>query len=101
VFTKKAKRAIVSHPKFYFFDAGVFRALRPKGPLDMPEEIAGAALEGLIAQHLRAWAAYRESKYEIFFWRSRSGIEVDFILYGEQGIYAIEVKNTNQDLSHR
>ena len=34
VFTKRAKRRLVGHPKFYFFDAGVFLTLRPKGPLD-------------------------------------------------------------------
>lgn len=96
VFARKAQRALVSHPKFYFFDTGVFQSLRPKGPLDRPEEIAGAALEGLVAQHLRAWNAYKNDPYEIFFWRSRGGLEVDFILYGKIGIYAIEVKNTNR-----
>ena len=54
VFTKKAKRATIVHPKFFFFDAGVFRSLRPAGPLDQPQEIMGAALEGLVAQHLLA-----------------------------------------------
>ncbi len=58
VFTRRAKRDTIAHPKLYFFDAGVFRSLRPKGPLDRPEEIEGAALEGLVAQHLRAWIAY-------------------------------------------
>ncbi|MBN2092289.1 ATP-binding protein [candidate division KSB1 bacterium] len=96
VFTKKAQRAVISHPKFYFFDAGVFRTLRPKGPLDHPEEIDGAALEGLVAQHLRAWIAWHPHKYELYFWRSRSGVEVDFILYGEKGIFAIEVKNSDR-----
>src|SRR3972149_2586182 len=43
VFTRKAKRATVSHPKFYFFDTGLYNALRPKGPLDRPEEIGGAS----------------------------------------------------------
>ena len=55
IFTKRAKRNLSSHPKFYFFDAGVFRSIRPAGPLDAPQEIDGAALEGLVAQHLRAW----------------------------------------------
>ena len=55
VFRKRAARATVAHDKFYLFDSGVFRGLRPAGPLDRPEEIAGAALEGLVAQHLRAW----------------------------------------------
>jgi len=96
IFTKKAKRTLISHSKFYLFDTGVFRALRPRGPLDNPEEIGGAALEGLVAQHLRAWIAYHHDKFEIYFWRTRAGVEVDFVLYGEKAIYAIEVKNSNR-----
>jgi predicted AAA+ superfamily ATPase len=96
IFAKRAQRTLTSHPKFYFFDTGVFHSLRPKGPLDRPEEIAGAALEGLVAQHLRAWNAYKGNPYEISFWRSRGGVEVDFVLYGKEGIHAIEVKNTNR-----
>src|SRR5262249_52764385 len=48
VFSKRAQRELSGHPKFYLFDAGVFNTLRPKGPFDRKEEIAGAALEGLI-----------------------------------------------------
>ncbi len=53
VFTKRARRAVVKHPKFYLFDAGIYRSLRAEGPLDRSEEIQGSALEGLVAQHLR------------------------------------------------
>lgn len=94
VFKKRAKRHLSIHPKFYFFDAGVFRSLRPTGPLDRHEEIDGCALEGLIAQHLMAWNAYGQGKNQIFFWRTKSGNEVDFVLYGEAGFWAIEVKNS-------
>ena len=93
VFRKRAKRATVRHDKLYLFDAGVFRSLRPKGPLDRPEEIDGQALEGLVAQHLRAWAAYSGRDMELFFWRTRGGAEVDFVVYGETGVQAFEVKN--------
>ena len=31
-----------------------------------------------------------------YFWRSRAGLEVDFVLYGRDAIYAIEVKNTSR-----
>ena len=93
-FSKRAQRAIVSHSKFYLFDAGVFRSLRPRGPLDRPQEIDGQALEGLVAQHLRAWIEYSSSDFTLHFWRTRSGVEVDFILYGSKGIFAIEVKNS-------
>jgi len=94
VFTKRAQRAVVSHPKFYLFDTGVFRGLRPAGPLDRPEEIEGTALEGLVAQHLRAWAAYSSSRFDLFYWRTAAGSEVDFVVYGASGFWAIEVKNT-------
>ena len=47
VFTRRARRRMTTHPKLYLMDAGLFRSLRPKGPLDRPEELAGAALEGL------------------------------------------------------
>lgn len=94
VFTRRAKRQTAAHPKFYLFDAGVFRSLRPAGPLDRPAEIDGAALEGLVAQHLRAWIAYSGRDVGLHTWRTRSGVEVDFVLYGEDAFYAIEVKNS-------
>lgn len=94
VFTRRAKRQLVDHPKFYWFDAGVYRAFRPAGPLDRPEEIDGAALEGLVAQHLRAWIAYSRRKASLSFWRTRAGNEVDFVVYGERTFVAIEVTNS-------
>lgn len=96
VFTKRAGRATVQHPKFFLFDTGVYRSLRPTGPLDRVEEIAGAALEGLIAQHLRAWIAYTQNRYKLFYWRTRGGSEVDFILYGPDLFYAVEVKHADR-----
>jgi predicted AAA+ superfamily ATPase len=96
VFTRRAKRQTAVHPKFYFFDAGVFRTLRPKGPVDVREGFEGAALEGLVAQHLRAWIAYGNRDAKIYYWRTRSGGEVDFVIYGEAGFWAIEVKNTTR-----
>jgi len=96
VFTKRAKRKLISHKKFYLFDSGVFATLRPKGILDRPEEINGAALEGLVAQHLQAWNDYSDTKHQIAFWRTKSGLEVDFVVYGKLGFWAIEVKNTKR-----
>ena len=43
-FLKKSKRDLSRRPKFYFFDAGVFQALRPKGPLDTLSERNGQGL---------------------------------------------------------
>lgn len=96
VFTKRAKRAVISHTKFYYFDAGVYRSMRPSGPLDKSEEIEGCALEGLVAQHLLAWNSYRKEKNRIYFWRTPSGTEVDFVVYGPDAFWAIEVKNAGR-----
>lgn len=93
VFTKRAQRHLVGHPKFHWFDAGVYRSVRPAGPLDAPEGIEGHALEGLVAQHLRAWIDYSVSDLGLHYWRTKSGVEVDFVVYGKDGFWAIEVKN--------
>ena len=93
VFRRRAKRAVVAHAKFYFFDCGVFGSLRPAGLLEARAEIEGAALEGLVLQHLRAWIGYANADCRIFFWRTRGGSEVDFVLYGGAGFHAIEVKS--------
>jgi predicted AAA+ superfamily ATPase len=94
VFTRRAKRQTVAHDKFYFFDTGVYRSIRPTGPLDRPEEIEGHALEGLVAQHLRAWVGYRGNTDRIHYWRTRAGTEVDFVIYGASTFAAIEVKRS-------
>jgi predicted AAA+ superfamily ATPase len=94
VFTRRARRELAVHPKFYFFDAGVFRANRPAGPLDAPAEIDGAALEGLVAQHLRAWCDYSGGSHRLHYWQTRSKVEIDFVVYGETGFHALEVKNS-------
>ena len=94
VFTKRANRRMVSHPKFYFFDTGLYRTLRPAGPLDMPEEIGGHSLETLFLQELTAINAYFRLGYNIFYWMTSNNIEVDFVLYGDKGLIAFEVKRT-------
>lgn len=96
VFTRRAKRELAAHPKFYFFDTGVFRANRPSGPLDSPSEIDSAALEGLVAQHLRAWCDYSAGEHRLYYWQTRAKVEVDFVVYGSQGLFALEVKNSNR-----
>lgn len=101
-FTKRAQRAIVSSPKFYYFDTGVYRSIRPLGPLDSREEIDGAALETLFLQQAKAINDYFQLNYDFFYWRTTSNIEVDFILYGENGFHAFEIKRkrniSKQDL---
>lgn len=94
VFTRRAQRQLAAHPKFFLFDAALHRTLRPAGPLDSPAEIDGASLEGLVAQHLRAWCDYSAGDHRLYYWQTRSQVEVDFVVYGAGGLHAIEVKNS-------
>ncbi len=93
IFSRRAKRELISKAKFYFFDAGVFRTLRPKGPLDSDTELNGQALETLVLNEIRALNDYMDLGYEIFYWRTRDHKEVDFVIYGQKGFWAIEVKS--------
>jgi predicted AAA+ superfamily ATPase len=96
---KKVKRDIItSTPKFYLFDVGLSTYLG-KNSFDTPEgSEAGRALENYILQELIAYNSMRELDYKINYWRTKSGLEVDFLI--DERI-AIEVKvSANIHSSH-
>lgn len=103
VFSKSAKRRMAAHPKFLYFDSGVFRSLRTQGPLDSDSEAEGAALETLFFHHHRALGAFSEWEQTLYFWRTADKKEIDFISYGPLGLFAFEIKRgsivRDQDLS--
>ena len=93
-FLKRAKRILIKSSKFYFFDAGVFNTLRPKGTLDSAAETGGSALECIVLHHLLAWIEYGKRRGTVYFWRTKSGNEVDFVVYGRKDFFGVEVKHT-------
>ncbi len=58
----------------------------------------GQGFEHFIFTELNAHRSYRELHYDIHFWKTKSGLEVDFIL--GRGNVAIEVKGTDRVDSH-
>ena len=82
----------VSHPKFYFFDSGVARALSGRLPYPPTQEELGALLETYIFSELRAYLDYTKKRYPFYFWRSYDGVEVDFLCETVDGFRAIEIK---------
>lgn len=93
-FKIKNRKQTVESEKFYYFDIGVFKSLCPSGILENPEQFKGQALEGLVAQHLRAWTSYRNKKENLYFWRTAADTEVDFVVYGPNTFFAVEVKSS-------
>lgn len=88
----RAKVKEIAHPKFFLFDTGVVRALahRLREPLESAER--GALLETLIFHELRAQIAYSSSGGELFYYRTPSGSEIDFIWRRGGRSVGIEVK---------
>ena len=91
-FARRRSRAVITRaPKFYLFDVGVAghltgrRIQRAQGP------DYGRALEHFILMELLAFRSYREADFPIRYWRTKSGLEVDFVL-GSTAQVAIEVK---------
>lgn len=88
---KKIKRDIICKaPKFYLFDVGVANYLAKRTIMDLRGALSGEALEHFIFMELIAYKGLCKKRYEIAYWRTKTGLEVDFIL--GSGEIAIEVK---------
>ena len=88
---RRSRGVITRAPKFYLFDVGVAgrmagrRIERAAGP-DF-----GRALEHFVLMEILAFRSYRELDVPVRFWRTKSGLECDFVV-GRKGGVAIEVK---------
>jgi len=93
-FQKKPKRKVIIAPKFYLFDVGIANCLLKRGKIEMGTELFGKAFEHFIYQEIYAHSRYSNNEYPIFYWRTTSQLEIDFVL-GDHEV-AIEVKATEQ-----
>lgn len=80
------------HPKFYFFDTGVSRALAGRLRDPLGDEERGALLETLVLHELRSRIAVANLGGEVRYWRTPAGVEVDFIWSSGGTAVALEVK---------
>lgn len=87
---------ITSNPKYYFIDNG-FRntALRNFSDPNTRTDL-GLLVEGFIFQELFKFRPQHYLLFDIYFWRTKSGAEVDFVIYkNENQFLPIEVKYQN------
>lgn len=89
-----ARRRLISHPKFYFFDCGVVTALKRGLQKELMRSSAeyGRAFEHWVFTELAAAIDYYELEAELNFYRTADGAEVDFVIEKNDEIWAIEVK---------
>lgn len=91
-YRKRKKRRLITSPKFFFFDLAPVIHLSRRGSVQPGSELFGRAFEHFIWMEIIAHSSYSDLFYPVSFWRTSSGIEVDFIL-GDHEI-SIEVKST-------
>ncbi len=93
-FKKRQQRQVISKaPKFYLFDVGVAGAICKRSIVEEKGELFGNAFEHFIYLEMLAHKSYHEIDYEINFWRTKSGQEIDFVL--GDGEVAVEIKSSS------
>ncbi len=90
---KKDRKTISATSKFYFFDPGIANFLSKTKLQQLKGPQAGISFEGYIFHELQTYRAYAEKNFEMHFWRTTAGHEVDFVL-NEDEVY-IETKISN------
>jgi predicted AAA+ superfamily ATPase len=86
-------RKAVATEKLFFFDVGVVHALLERWTVPPRTTEYGRVLEHLVERELRASIDYLRSDRKLFFWKSLSQMEVDFVLAeGQKPVVAIEIK---------
>ncbi len=83
-------KRLIKAPKLYWGDTGL--ALR----LAEVAEPGGAHLENLVLHDLLAWREAQPDRAEVFYWRTASGEEVDFVIEAGGRLLPIEVKSTTR-----
>ncbi len=94
-FARSVRKRLVQHPKFYFFDTGVLRAVQRTINVDLRPKTYehGRAFEHFMILEIIRLAAYRETDYRFSFYRTANGAEVDLIIETPaRTTYAVEIK---------
>lgn len=89
---RKSRDLITQMPKFYLFDVGVSGYLAGRIVPEEKGEQFGRALEQFIFMELKAYSRYSEKDFELSYWRTKTGLEVDFVL--GRGEVCVEVKGS-------
>lgn len=81
---------VIHHPKLYFFDPGVLNGLLNN--FNVSADRMGPIFENTVYAQLRNSFLANNIDYEMYFFRTRNGSEVDFIVRFNKKVWAIECK---------
>jgi uncharacterized protein len=79
-------RRLIKSPKLYWSDTGLALFLAGES------EPRGAHLENMVLTDLLAWRDLQAIRPEVLYWRTATGIEVDFVIETPDRLLPIEIK---------
>lgn len=91
--TKSRTRRMILSEKFYFFDVGVANYLARRKPV-LGSTDFGKSFEHFLLLEILTYRRTKEPDLDVRYWRTSTGLEVDFILGSMDA--AIEVKAANR-----
>ena len=97
-YAKSIRKRLIKHPKFYFFDTGVVRALKKQlsVPLLPKTYDYGRAFEHFVIAEIYRLAQYNNKDYQFSFYQTANQAEVDLIVETPQkNVFAIEIKSSS------
>ena len=95
--TRSARKRLVAHPKFFFFDPGVTNALAQTLSDPLPPVIRGRRFEQLVMTQTIARMGYDRLELGLHFWRTNTGQEVDMVFTrGNEALAGVEIKSTTR-----
>lgn len=101
-YAKSVRKRMARHPKFYFFDTGVLRALKKtlKVPLERSSPEFGELFESFFINEVRRMNSYRRLDLTLCYYRTEAGAEVDLVVQRPgKPMLAIEIKSTQRPSS--
>ncbi|MFA5143724.1 MAG: AAA family ATPase [Candidatus Omnitrophota bacterium] len=90
---RQSRQVITKASKYYMFDVGVAGFLTKRHIAEQKGEEFGKAFEHFLLMEIIAYKSYAGKDFSVNFWRTKSGIEVDFVL--GKGEVAIEIKGSS------
>lgn len=83
---------LVKHPKYFFFDLGVVNAVLDN--FKASSDRKGLLMEHLFFNQLKNTSYCLDRELKISHFRTRNGLEVDFVVENKKKVFLIEVKSS-------
>lgn len=88
---KNITSSVIKTPKLYWLDIGLLRQLS-----GFRGELSGEIYETMVVGEIIKWIKTTQKEAELYFYRTRSGLELDIFLQTENGIIGMEIKARKQ-----